>query len=65
MIMDHQVNFIKDIFIDIKGCAIKNNFEQYWREHFVLEEDMFEISCSCLTPEQVLIVSVNIHFKFL
>jgi glycyl-tRNA synthetase len=22
------------------GCAVKTNLEQYWREHFILEEDM-------------------------
>lgn len=36
------------------GCAIKNNIEQLWREFFVLEEDMLEINCTCITPHVVL-----------
>ena len=36
------------------GCAIKNNIEQVWRDHFVLEEDMFEINTTCVLPEVVL-----------
>ena len=30
------------------GCAVKNNVEQAWRQHFVLEEDMLEIGCTSL-----------------
>lgn len=33
------------------GCAVKKAFEDAWRRHFVLEEDMFEVSCTNLTPE--------------
>ena len=40
------------------GCAVKNNLEQAWREHFVFEEDMLEITASCLTPKPVLEASV-------
>lgn len=29
------------------GCAIKGNFTQLWRQHFVLEEGMLEV-CSCM-----------------
>lgn len=36
------------------GCAIKNNVELLWREHFVLEEEMLEINCTCITPSVVL-----------
>eukprot|EP00357_Protocruzia_adherens_P026662 CAMPEP_0114977724 /NCGR_PEP_ID=MMETSP0216-20121206/3400_1 /TAXON_ID=223996 /ORGANISM="Protocruzia adherens, Strain Boccale" /LENGTH=627 /DNA_ID=CAMNT_0002338821 /DNA_START=66 /DNA_END=1949 /DNA_ORIENTATION=- len=36
------------------GCAVKNNVEQLWRSHFILEENMLEVSTSCLTPEVVL-----------
>lgn len=36
------------------GSAIKNNVEQLWRDHFVLEEDMLEINCTCVTPSIVL-----------
>ena len=25
------------------GCAIKGNFTQIWRQHFVLEEGMLEV----------------------
>lgn len=41
------------------GCALKNHIESYWREHFILEENMLEISSTCLTPEVVLKASVN------
>jgi glycyl-tRNA synthetase len=34
-------------------CAIKNNFIQEWRRHFILEENMCEIECTCVTPEEV------------
>lgn len=36
------------------GCAIKTNILAQWRRHFVLEEQMLEIDCSILTPENVL-----------
>ena len=36
------------------GCAIKANILAQWRRHFVLEEQMHEIDCSILTPENVL-----------
>lgn len=42
------------------GCAIKNNVEQFWREHFIIEEDMFEISATCLTPDCVLRASGHV-----
>lgn len=32
------------------GCAIKNNIEQVWRDHFVLEEDMLEINTTNILP---------------
>jgi hypothetical protein len=28
------------------GCAIKQNIQQFWRQHFVLEESMLEVSFS-------------------
>lgn len=46
------------------GCALKNNVEQLWRQHFVLEDDMLEVSCSNLTPEKVLKVSVSWGCQF-
>lgn len=33
------------------GCAIRKNVQNLWREHFILEEDMLEISTTCITPE--------------
>lgn len=32
------------------GCALKSEIEGFWRRHFVLAEDMLEISATCLTP---------------
>ena len=42
------------------GWALKNNVENLWRSHFVLEDDMLEISSSCITPEQVLKASGHV-----
>lgn len=42
------------------GAALKNNVEQLWRNHFILEEDMLEISCTNLTPEVVLKTSGHV-----
>lgn len=36
------------------GCAIKANMLAEWRRHFILEEQMLEVDCSILTPEDVL-----------
>ena len=36
------------------GTAIKNNMFQVWRDHFVIADDMLEISCPTLTPYIVL-----------
>lgn len=36
------------------GCALKANLLQYWRQYFVLEEQMLEVDCTVLTPEVVL-----------
>jgi glycyl-tRNA synthetase len=41
------------------GASLKANVEQLWRQHFVLEDDMLEVSCTCLTPEEVLKTSVS------
>lgn len=27
------------------GCAVKQNITQFWRQHFVLEENMLEVCC--------------------
>ena len=37
-----------------------NNIIQLWREHFILEEDMLEISCTNITPESVLKASGHV-----
>jgi glycyl-tRNA synthetase len=42
------------------GCAIKNNLESFWREHFILEENMLEVSTTCLTPLRVLKASGHV-----
>ena len=42
------------------GSMLKSNLEQIWRQHFVLEEDMLEVTCSNLTLDQVLETSVSI-----
>jgi glycyl-tRNA synthetase (class II) len=41
------------------GSSLKSNVETLWRQHFVLEEDMLEVGCTCLTPEDVLRTSVS------
>lgn len=33
------------------GCSIKQNITQFWRQHFVLEENMLELECPAVTPE--------------
>ncbi|CAI2360982.1 unnamed protein product [Moneuplotes crassus] len=43
------------------GAGLKNEVEQMWRRHFVLEEDMLEVSCSTLTPEEVLRTSGHVE----
>jgi glycyl-tRNA synthetase len=42
------------------GCAMKANMESQWRQHFIIYDNMFEISCTCLTPEQVLKTSGHV-----
>ena len=42
------------------GCALKANMESLWRQHFIIYDNMFEISCTCLTPEQVLKTSGHV-----
>ena len=31
-------------------CALKSNFINMWKQHFILEEDMLEVECTNLTP---------------
>jgi glycyl-tRNA synthetase len=35
------------------GCALQANIVDTWRKHFVLEENMLELDCTVLTPEDV------------
>merc|ERR1712130_303505 len=42
------------------GCAIKNNMLAFWRQFFVLEENMLEIDTSTVTPEVVLKTSGHV-----
>ncbi|AFZ80103.1 glycyl-tRNA synthetase, putative [Theileria equi strain WA] len=36
------------------GCALKCELEKLWREHFIVFDEMLEVSCSCITPYNVL-----------
>ncbi|KAF3969033.1 hypothetical protein ACB098_06G179300 [Castanea mollissima] len=42
------------------GCAVKSNVLGFWRQHFVLEENMLEVDCPCVTPEVVLKASGHV-----
>lgn len=42
------------------GCAVKNNMIALWRNHFILNEHMLEVDCTCLTPEPVLKASGHV-----
>eukprot|EP00884_Botryococcus_braunii_P021138 jgi/Botrbrau1/7708/Bobra.0159s0143.1 len=42
------------------GCAIKQNIQQFWRQHFVLEESMLEVECPAVTPDPVLRASGHV-----
>ncbi|CDW87462.1 glycine--trna ligase [Stylonychia lemnae] len=42
------------------GSQLKSNVEQQWRQHFVLEEDMLEVTCSNLTLDEVLKTSGHV-----
>eukprot|EP01096_Ripella_sp_DP13-Kostka_P007655 TRINITY_DN2808_c0_g1_i3.p1 TRINITY_DN2808_c0_g1~~TRINITY_DN2808_c0_g1_i3.p1 ORF type:complete len:744 (+),score=377.86 TRINITY_DN2808_c0_g1_i3:49-2232(+) len=43
------------------GCAIKANLLNFWRQFFVLEENMLEIDTTSLTPDIVLQVSGHVE----
>ena len=36
------------------GSALKANVEAKWRNHFILEEEMLELTCTCMTLSDVL-----------
>ncbi|CAI0467737.1 unnamed protein product [Linum tenue] len=42
------------------GCSVKSNVLSFWRQHFVLEENMLEVDCPCVTPEAVLKASGHV-----
>ncbi|KAH0911238.1 hypothetical protein HID58_034559 [Brassica napus] len=42
------------------GCAVKSNVLSFWRQHFILEENMLEVDCPCVTPEVVLKASGHV-----
>ena len=42
------------------GCALQSNLIDVWRKHFILEEDMLEVDCTCLTPYEVLKTSGHV-----
>lgn len=43
------------------GSQLKSNVEALWRQHFVLEEDMLEVTCSNMTLDSVLETSVRMN----
>lgn len=43
------------------GCKIKFNILDLWRNHFVIEEDLIEVDCTCVTPEPVLKASGHVE----
>jgi len=42
------------------GSAFKANLETLWRKHFILEEDMLELTCTCMTLSDVLKTSGHV-----
>ncbi|XP_038978600.1 glycine--tRNA ligase, mitochondrial 1-like [Phoenix dactylifera] len=42
------------------GCDIISNVLAFWRQHFVLAENMLEMDCPCVTPEIVLKASGHV-----
>ncbi|EDO05459.1 putative glycyl-tRNA synthetase [Babesia bovis T2Bo] len=42
------------------GCALKVELENLWRQHFVIFDEMLEVSCPCITPYAVLKASGHI-----
>ncbi|TXG67112.1 hypothetical protein EZV62_008387 [Acer yangbiense] len=42
------------------GSAVKSNVLSFWKQHFVLAEDMSEVQCTCVTPEPVLKASGHV-----
>jgi len=42
------------------GSAIKTNVENLWRQHFILEDDMLELSCTNMVLSDVLKTSGHV-----
>jgi glycyl-tRNA synthetase len=42
------------------GFAVKQNVENLWRNHFILEEDMLEVGCTNIVLDKVLQVSGHV-----
>ncbi|KAK1940353.1 putative glycyl-tRNA synthetase [Babesia divergens] len=42
------------------GCALKAELESLWRQHFVVFDEMLEVSCPCITPYSVLKASGHV-----
>ncbi|KAK3283948.1 hypothetical protein CYMTET_8376 [Cymbomonas tetramitiformis] len=42
------------------GAAVKSNLTEFWRSHFVLEENMLPIECPAVTPHCVLKASGHV-----
>ncbi|GFE55888.1 glycyl-tRNA synthetase [Babesia ovis] len=42
------------------GCALKVQIENLWRQHFIIFDEMLEVSCSCITPYSVLKASGHV-----
>lgn len=42
------------------GCSLQANIVDLWRKHFVIEENMLELDCSSVTPEDVFITSGHV-----
>jgi glycyl-tRNA synthetase len=42
------------------GSAVKANVENLWRQHFILEDDMLEMTCTNITYNEVLKTSGHV-----
>ncbi|ORM42270.1 Glycine--tRNA ligase [Babesia sp. Xinjiang] len=42
------------------GCALKAQLENLWRQHYVIFDEMMEVSCPCITPYNVLKASGHV-----
>lgn len=42
------------------GSAVKANVESLWRQHFILEDDMLEMTCTNMTLGEVLKTSGHV-----